>query len=245
MLDGRLIRVQLRDWNPAYRSWRSGPNKEFGSQQLGATDHYSVDPKLPRPGILSIAAHMANLQLTDSSTQLAPQSAGETSDLNEVRDETRPFQPSSADDSEHDPTKEACKTEKSMDMRQGDPSIPDTTMAVSSQISVVAPTLPGQYSAPTLQFYQGWIPNYAPQFPYQIPFAGQPYPGYPLPPPIVPPPPQSGGSDGSGNSSNPNPTVPIGPASGPYPVCGSQEFLSRADHTVGVLALSSFAGPLP
>ncbi|KAF8559994.1 hypothetical protein OG21DRAFT_1502343 [Imleria badia] len=212
MLDGRLIRVQLRDWNPAYRpSWRPGPNKESDSQPLGARDDFSVDPKLPKPGIINIAAHMADLRLADSQTRPAAPSSGEACDLNEVQDQTgiRPLDGSSADDPVCDSKKEV---RASLDTKQSEPALPDPTLA-SSQMP--APALPGTYSAPTIQYYQGWIPNYGPQFPYQMPFAGQPYPGYSFPPPVAPPPSQSGGSDSSGTPSNT--PISIGPASGAYP----------------------------
>lgn len=220
MLDGRLIRVQLRDWNPVYRpSWRPGPNKEPDSQPLGASDGFGVDPKLLKPGIVNVTTHMADLQLTDSLAQPDPASSGEACDLNEVQDETG-IPP--ADDPECDPAEEVCGMEKSSDIKQGESALPDTTF-VSSQRSMVPPAaLPGTYSAPTIQYYQGWIPNYTPQFPYQMPFAGQPYSGYPFPPPIAPPS-QSGGSGGSGTP--PYPPIPFGPTSGAYPVCSSQHVL--------------------
>lgn len=241
MLDGRLIRVQLRDWNPAYRpSWRPGPNKGSISQSLDARHDFSVDPKLPKPGIVNIAVHMADLQLTDSLGQPAPPLSGEACDLHEVQDETGnpPPEVSSADDPQCDSKKEA---RRSLDVKQGELTLPDTTH-LSSQTSEAPPSaLPGTYSAPTIQYYQGWIPNYAPQFPYQVPFAGQPYPGYSFPPPVVPPPPQSGGSDSSGTPSN-TPT-PVGPAGGAYPVCSSQGFFSHANRSADIYALPSIAWP--
>lgn len=219
MLDGRLIRVQLRDWNPAYRPfWRPGPNYESDSQPLGLSDDLGVDPKLPKPGVVNTATRMADLQLTDSPTQPVPPSTGEVCDLNEVQDETGNPLPetSSADGLECGSTQEVLGTEKSPNIKQGKPALPDTTLS-SSQTSVVpAPALPGTYSAPTIQYYQGWIPNYAPQFPYQMPLIGQHFPGYSFPPPVAPSPPQSGGSDGGGTPSN-TPT-PFGPPSA-YPVC--------------------------
>lgn len=128
MLDGRLIRVQLRDWNPAYRpSWRPGLNKELNSQTLGSSDDISVDPKPPKPSIVNIATHMADLQLTDSPTQSAPPPAGEACDLNEVQDETGnpPPEASSSDDPECSSIKEILGMEK-LDIKQGEPALPDT-----------------------------------------------------------------------------------------------------------------------
>jgi hypothetical protein len=239
MLDGRLIRVQLRDWNPAYRpSWRPGPNKGSVSQPLDASHYFYVDPKLPKPGIVSIPVNMADLQLTDSPSQPPPPS-GETCGLNDVPDETGipPLEVSFADGPQRHSKKEV---RRSLDTKRGEPTLPDTTL-VSSQTSVMpAPALPGTYPAPTIQYYQGWIPNYAPQFPYQMPFAGQPFPGYSFPPPVAPPP-QSGGSDNSGTLSNT--PIPVGPASGVYPVCKSQWFFSHANRSVDVYALPSFAWP--
>ena len=240
MLDGRLIRVQLRDWNPAYRpSWRPGLHKGSASQPLDASRFFTVDPKLPKPGIVSIAVHMSDLQLIDSPSQ-PPPSSGEACDLNEVQDETGIPLPevSSTDNPQCDSRKDVCR---SLDTEQGESAPPDVSL-VSSQTSVIpAPALPGVYPAPSIQYYQGWIPNYAPQFPYQMPFAGHPYPGYPFPPPVAPPPPQSGGSDTSGTPSNT--PIPIGPASGAYPVCSSQGFFSHANRSVDIYALSSFAWP--
>lgn len=242
MLDGRLIRVQLRDWNPTYRpSWRP-PHRKSDSQPLDASDGLNVDPKLPKPGIANIAAHMADLQLTHFPTQPAPPSSGGTCDLNEIQDETRisPSEVSSGEDPECDSKEEVCV---SLDTKQGEPAPLDATL-VSSRTSVMpAPAVPGTYSAPTIQYYQGWIPGYAPQFPYQMPFAGQPYPGYSFPPPVAPPPLQSGGSDSNGTPSNT--PIPIGPVSGPYPVCRSQGFFSHVNHSVDIYALSSFIWPSP
>lgn len=241
MLDGRLIRVQLRDWNPAYRpSWRPGPNRESDSQPLGVRDDFSVDPKLPKPGIVNIAAHMVDLQLADSQTRPAPPSSGEACNLNEVQDQTgiRSLENSSVDDPVCDSKKE---DHRSLDTKQSEPALPDSTF-VSSQASVIpVPPVPGTYSAPTIQYYQGWIPNYGPQFPYQMPFGGQPYPGYPFLPPVAPPPLQSGGSDSSGTPSNT--PIPIGPASGAYPVCSCSGSFLHANRSVDIDALSSFAWP--
>lgn len=135
MLDGRLIRVQFRDWNPAYRpSWRTGPNRESDSQPLGSSDDISVDPKLHKPGIVDTAAHMADLQLADSPTQPAPPSTSEVCDLNEVQDETGnpPPETSSADGPECGSTKEVLGSEMSLDIKQGEPALPDATL-LSSQ----------------------------------------------------------------------------------------------------------------
>ncbi|KAF8433581.1 hypothetical protein L210DRAFT_975593 [Boletus edulis BED1] len=218
MLDGRLIRVQLRDWNPAYRpSWRPGHHKVSYSQPHSANDDRSADPKLHKPGIVDIAAHMSDLQLADSDspTRFAPLSSGEACDLNEVQDETS-IPPPEVSSTNDDP---ACDSKKevrrSLDIKQSEPVLPDTTLVSSQTSATPAPALPGTYSAPTIQYYQGWIPNYAPQFPYQMPFAGPPYPGYPFPSLVAPPPPQSGGSESNGTPSNT--PIPFGPASNAYP----------------------------
>lgn len=243
MLDGRLIRVQLRDWNPAYRpSWRPGPNKESGSQPIGGSDDFSVYPKLPEPGIVNVAAQISDLQLAGSPTQLAPPSSGEACDLNEVQDETgvKPLEASASNDSGCDSKKEV---RRSLDTKQNESALPDTTL-VSAQTSVApAPALPGTYTAPTIQYYPGWIPNYTPQFPYQMPFAGQPYPGYSFPSPVAPPPLQSGGSDNSGTPSNT--PIPIVPASAACPVRSLQVFLMCTNRTVDIYALSFPASSWP
>ncbi|KAG9314018.1 hypothetical protein JVU11DRAFT_4796 [Chiua virens] len=208
MLDGRLIRVQLRDWNPAYRPfWRPGSNKTE-SQPLDAA--FGVDPNLPRPSIVDIAAHMADTKLTDSPNQPAPPSFGDVRELNEVKETGTSHEASPADNPDHDSAKEVRRTENSADNKQVESAAADTTLVASDMSMAPATTLPGMFAGPTIQYYQGWIPNYAPQFPYQVPFAGQPYPGYSFPPPVVPPVPQSGGLDGSI-------PLPIGPISGAYP----------------------------
>ena len=222
MLDGRLIRVQLRDWNPTHRPfWKPGPNKETDSRSLGTSDDLSLNLKLPNPGIVNIAAHMADLQLTGTLAPPAPPSSGEASDLNEVQDEIGipVSEVPPADDPECNPAKEVRGVEKSLDYKQGEPAPPESTFVSPQASTIPAAAVPGTYSAPTIQYYPGWIPNYTPQFPYQMPFAGQPYPGYPFPPPMVPPPTQNGGSDG--NATPPYPPIPFGPVSGAYPVCSS------------------------
>ena len=230
MLDGRLIRVQLRDWNPTYRpSWRPGPNKELDSQPSGVNDDLSVNPKLPRAGFVNIAPRMADLHFADSPAQPAPPSTGEACDLNEVQDETsdQSAEVSSPDGPVCDSKKETGRS----------PALRDMTL-LSSQTSVVQePALPGTYPAPTIQY---WIPNYTPQFPYQMPFPCQPYPSYPFPPPLALPPSQSGGSE---NGAPSNASAPIGPVSGAYPVCYFQGFFSHTNCCVDIYALSSPAQP--
>lgn len=216
MLDGRLIRVQLRDWNPSFRSsWRPVPNKSAPH----TSDYFCVDRRLPRPSV-DVVANMADLQLTDSPAQPTPiPPSADACNLNEVQNETEilsselPF----ADDPERDPAEEVRGMEKLLEVKQGEPAPLDAAL-VSSQTSILpALALPGAYPAPAIQY---WIPNCVPQFPYQIPFPGQPYPGYSLPLPVAPPPPQSGGSDNNGTPSYP--PIPFGPVAGAYPVCDSR-----------------------
>ncbi|KAF8841966.1 hypothetical protein BDN67DRAFT_1010225 [Paxillus ammoniavirescens] len=223
-VDGRLIRVQLRDWNPHHRaSWRPGRGKEIDSQSSLVTgDEFQGYPSLPRPGIIDITAHMEGLQLKDASTNHAALPAPvETHEPSETNDETRILHPEGSAQTTTDYassfTNAIPTTQKQSESERGEPAPPSTLVASSIESSVTpAPVPPATYSLPTIPYYhQGWIPGYGPQFPYQIPFAGQPYPGYPFSQPLVPPVPRGSGSDGGGTPSNT--PVSFGPPGGSFP----------------------------
>ncbi|KIJ66334.1 hypothetical protein HYDPIDRAFT_26694 [Hydnomerulius pinastri MD-312] len=235
VLDGRPIRVQLRDWNPPHRSsWRHGRGNErtyLGSESsLVSSDDFRVDSNIQRPGIINITGHIGNLKLTDALADNVTQPSPAEADrqLNEfVNDEARvPHLARPAEGTAHDrlpvPAQETPAVQIHPDGKQGEPAPRGTTTASPAQNSgTPSLVLPASYPLPAIAYYQGWVPGYGPQFPYQGPFTGQPYPGYPFPQPYAPPFPQGSGSDGGGTpASTP---VPFGPPGGtfaaftPYP----------------------------
>ncbi|KIL00985.1 hypothetical protein PAXRUDRAFT_7769 [Paxillus rubicundulus Ve08.2h10] len=223
-VDGRLIRVQLRDWTPYHRiSWRPGRGKELDAQSsLVAGDEFQVYPSLPRPGIIDITAHMKSLRLKDAPTNHASlPSPVETHEPSETKDEPRILQPERSAQTTVDyassSTNAIPTAQEQPEGERGEPAPPTTLIVSSSETSVApAPVPPATYSLPTVPYYhQGWIPGYGPQFPYQVSFTGQPYPGYPFSQPLVPPVPRGSGSDGGGTPSNT--PVPFGPPCGSFP----------------------------
>ncbi|KAF9225409.1 hypothetical protein BS17DRAFT_778555 [Gyrodon lividus] len=220
ILDGRLIRVQLRDWNPPHRtSWRPGRGRELDSQSSPiVSDEFHVHPSPPRPGFIDITtAHMADLRLRDAFTHHpAVPSLVESSESSDTKDETRIPQPerpaqTTIDDRGSGSAKAISMLQKQSESERGEP-VPQSTAIVPPLQSSVTPAPPTTYSLPTVPYYhQGWIPGYGPQFPYQMPFPGQPYPGYPFSQSLVTPVPQASGSD-SGTPSN-----TFGPPGGSFP----------------------------
>ncbi|KAF9245752.1 hypothetical protein BU15DRAFT_70822 [Melanogaster broomeanus] len=254
-LGGRLIRVQLRDWNPPHRtSWRSARGKERDSpSQLDASDAFRVNPNLPRPRITSITEHMTGLQLIDSSPHhAAPTSPADAPELNETNDDIRTPEPSvqtTTDDCASGSAKPVPTTDYPSGSGQG-PAAPSPHIVYPTQSSMIqAPVLPSAYPFPSIPYYpQPWIPGYGPQFQFQMPFAGQPYPGYPFPPPVVPAVPQSSGPDGE---TPPNIPAPCGPPPGssypvyaPYPSSLGHPGLESGPSNPGPLGTANSSGNL-
>ncbi|KAH7886154.1 hypothetical protein F5I97DRAFT_1809036 [Phlebopus sp. FC_14] len=220
VMDGRPIRVQLRDWNPSYRmSWRQGrarrPDHHISESSLVSRDELQADSN-QGPGIIDVTERVGDLTVAGTTTE-NPSSA-EVGGLDDMASEGRKMTEkehlSCADDQTTDPVEEIRDVQKETKQVDGAPKGP---MTVPPSDNHPPPIAPWAYHVPPVAYYpaQGWMPGFGPQFPYQTPFVRQPFLGYPFPQHLVSPFTQGNGSSDRSGTPTSTPT-PFGLPGGTY-----------------------------
>ncbi|KAG1774068.1 hypothetical protein EV702DRAFT_558139 [Suillus placidus] len=207
ILDGRPIRVQLRDWNPPHRTnWRSNRNRgrnlegsmvRHGSDlSLVSSDDFRVDPNVQQPSAIALEERLQELNIGHKTTAKVSMPDVEQSD-EKLDVASGPQQSSSlvADD---------------VQTVNLDDAVPPQAAFITpstSQTSVTsAPPQHMAYPIPTMGYYhpQGWVAGFPP---YHMQYMGA-YPGFPLPPPMNQSFPPASGADARGTpSATPAPIV--------------------------------------
>ncbi|KAH7916363.1 hypothetical protein BJ138DRAFT_1108734 [Hygrophoropsis aurantiaca] len=203
ILDGRPIRVQLRDCHPPQRTaWRSFrgrgryPNVGVVHSRPGrpyeGNEEFRVDASLQKPVVISAEGPPSEFgpssnteEITTSLQDLTIQNvAGGEATFAKTSVETTEVSPSiqtNADTNANETPQISPPQETSW------PKIvsPSASIAPSSSYtSTSSASTPGvAYPVPTMGYYhpQGWVPGFPQQFPYPMPFMGG-YPGFPFPP---------------------------------------------------------------
>ncbi|KAG1757119.1 hypothetical protein EDB19DRAFT_1900668 [Suillus lakei] len=200
ILDGRPIRVQLRDWNPPHRTnWRSsrhrGRNFEGnivrrGSEpSLVSSDDFRVDPNLQQPSATALEEGLHELNIGHKTAAKASLPDVEQSEEKlAVASEPQQTPSSVADD---------VQTVNLDDTVS--PQAASITPSTSQTTVTSAPPQHMAYPIPTMGYYhpQGWVSGFPP---YHMQYMGA-YPGYPLPPPMSQSFPQVSGADARGTPS--------------------------------------------
>ncbi|KAG2062337.1 hypothetical protein BDR06DRAFT_966134 [Suillus hirtellus] len=200
ILDGRPIRVQLRDWNPPHRTnWRSNRNRgrnlegsvvHHGSERsLVSSDDYCVDPNVQQPSAIALEARLQELHIDHKTATKASMPDVEQSD--EKLDADSELQRSSslvADDVQ------AINLDGIVPFQAA-----SVTPSASQTSMTSAPPQHMAYPIPTMGYYhpQGWVAGFPP---YHMPYMGA-YPGFPLPPPMSQSFPPASGADARGTPS--------------------------------------------
>ncbi|KAG1813254.1 uncharacterized protein BJ212DRAFT_422216 [Suillus subaureus] len=200
ILDGRPIRVQLRDWNPPHRTnWRSNRNRgrnleggmvRHGSESsLVSSDNLRVDPNIQQPSAIALEERLQELNIGHKTATRASTLDVEQSD-EKLDVASEPQQSSSlvADD---------------VQTVNLDNTVPPHAASITpstSQTSVMsAPPQHMAYPIPTMGYYhpQGWVAGFPP---YHMQYMGA-YSGFPLPPPMSQSFPPVSGADTRGTPS--------------------------------------------
>ncbi|KAH7930380.1 hypothetical protein BV22DRAFT_1028340 [Leucogyrophana mollusca] len=196
----RPIRVQLRDCNPPHRTARRGrgwyPNVGIVHMDSGRpydqNDDLRVDASLQKPVVISIEGGSREASIVNENVENAIpllQGLSVKDDADAEANLSKP--PADLPETPAMPRAEANTAPKELASQvpllpetswPGDssPSVPITpSPSYTSTSSVSTPGV--AYPAPALGYYhpQGWMPGFAQQFPYPVPFMGG-YPGYPL-----------------------------------------------------------------
>ncbi|KAG1885960.1 hypothetical protein F4604DRAFT_1646552 [Suillus subluteus] len=207
ILDGRPIRVQLRDWNPPHRAnWRSNRNRvrnlegsmvRHGSEpSLVSSDDLRVDPNVRRPSTIALEERLQELNIGHKTATSASIPDIEQSDEKlDVASEPQQYPSLVADDVQ------------TVDLDNIIPPQAASITPSASQTSVTsAPPQHMAYPIPTMGYYhpQGWVAGFPP---YHMQYMGA-YPGFPLPPPMSQSFPPASGADARGTpSATPTPIV--------------------------------------
>jgi hypothetical protein len=183
IIDGRPIRVQLRDWNPQHRGiWKPHrnhwPNSETNivgrdsEPSLVSRDDFRVDPSLQR--LSMIATLEDRLQEFNVGEETVAKAAAPNVEQSEDKLDVScsPLQPS------------ASVADDAVTIKLGDAVSPPPTCVTPPGITQtpVTSASPLAYPMPTIGYYhpQGWVTGFPP---YPMQYMGA-YPGYPLLPPM-------------------------------------------------------------
>ncbi|KAG0707521.1 hypothetical protein DFH29DRAFT_628554 [Suillus ampliporus] len=210
ILDGRPIRVQLRDWNPPHRtSWRSNRNRgrhfegsivrHDSEPSLVSSDDFRVDPNLRQPAVISLEDRLQELSIVHETGAKASMPDVEQSE--EKSDVSSAHQQSSSSVADDEQTVNLDDTVL--------PQAASVTPSTSQASVTSAPPKHVAYPIPTMGYYhpQGWVAGFPP---YQMQYMGT-YPGYPLPPPMSQSFSAASGANARGTpSATPVPFVPPG-----------------------------------
>ncbi|OJA17384.1 RNA binding and recognition [Rhizopogon vesiculosus] len=181
IIDGRPIRVQLRDWNPQHRgSWRHNRNRNLNPEvnivshesepSLFSRDDLRVDPSLQRPSMIAtLEDRLQELNIGKQAVaKAAPPDVEQSAEKPDVSSE--PLQPSSS-------VTDGTPTVNFGDAVSPpiDPMIPWITDATPTSFTL-------SYPMASMAYYNS--PAWATGFPpHPMQYMGS-YPGYPLPPAI-------------------------------------------------------------
>ncbi|KAJ8597592.1 hypothetical protein M405DRAFT_389081 [Rhizopogon salebrosus TDB-379] len=183
IIDGRPIRVQLRDWNPQHRGiWKPHrnhwPNSETNivgrdsEPSLVSRDDFRVDPSLQR--LSMIATLEDRLQEFNVGEETVAKAGAPNVEQSEDKLDVScsPLQPS------------ASVADDAVTIKLGDVVSPPPTCVTPPGITQtpVTSASPLAYPMPTIGYYhpQGWVTGFPP---YPMQYMGA-YPGYPLLPPM-------------------------------------------------------------
>lgn len=207
ILDGRPIRVQLRDWNPPHRTnWRSnrsrGRNLEgsvvrHGSEpSLVSSDDFRVDPNVQQPSAIALEEKLQELSIGHKTATRASKPDFEQSDEKL--------------DVASDPQQSSSLIADDVQTVNLDESLPPQAASITPSTSQTSVTSAAPqhmaYPIPTMGYYhpQGWVTGFPP---YHMQYMGA-YPGFPLPPPMSQSFPSASGTDARGTpSATPAPIV--------------------------------------
>ncbi|KAG2155623.1 hypothetical protein DEU56DRAFT_847357 [Suillus clintonianus] len=206
ILDGRPIRVQLRDWNPPHRTnWRSNRNRvrnyegsivRHGSEpSLVSSDDFRVDPNLQQATAIALEERLQELNIGQTAAKASLPDVQQSEENLDVTSELQQTSSPVADD---------------VQAVNLDDTVPPQAASITpstSQSSVTSvPPQHVAYPVPTMGYYhpQGWVAGFPP---YHMQYMGA-YPGYPLPSPMGQSFPPASGADARGTpSATPAPIV--------------------------------------
>ncbi|KAG2156676.1 uncharacterized protein EDB93DRAFT_926724 [Suillus bovinus] len=184
ILDGRPIRVQLRDWNPPHRTnWRSNRNRgrnlegsmvRHGSEpSLVSSDDFCVDPNVQQPSATALEERLQELNIGHKiATKASVLDVGQSDEKLDIASEPRQLSSLVTDD---------VKT-VNLDDTVSPQAASIATSTSQTSVTSSAPPQHMAYPVPTMGYYhpQGWVAGFPP---YHMQYMGA-YPGFPLPPPM-------------------------------------------------------------
>ncbi|KAG2356265.1 hypothetical protein BDR07DRAFT_1423850 [Suillus spraguei] len=207
ILNGRPIRVQLRDWNPPHRTnWRSNRNRgrnlegsmvrHSSEPSLVSSDDFRVDPYVQQSSATALEERLQELNIGHkTATRVSMPDVEQSDEKLDIASESQQSSSLVADDVQ------------TVNLDDTVPSQAASITPSASQTSVTsAPPQHIAYPMPTMGYYhpQGWITGFPP---YHMQYMGA-YPGFPLPPPMSHSFPPASGADARGTpSATPAPLV--------------------------------------
>ncbi|KAG1754829.1 uncharacterized protein EDB91DRAFT_255420 [Suillus paluster] len=210
IVDGRPIRVQLRDWNPPQRTnWRSNRNRgrnfegsivrHDSEPSLVSSDDFRVDHNLRQPTAIALQDRLQELSIVhETAAKASPLDVEQSEEKVDVPSTPQQSSSSVADDEQTVNLDDTVSPQSA----SVTPSASQTSVTSASSQHVA-------YPIPTMGYYhpQGWVAGFPP---YQMQYMGT-YPGYPLPLPMSQAFSSTSGADARGTpSGTPAPFVPPG-----------------------------------